>query len=296
MDAQRPSLILNPAAGPLWRRRKARRLIAHIRSLYPSLSVHMTERGGDAERLAASLSSGPSDLIMAAGGDGTFNEVINGMKGSSTPLGILPMGTGNSLVRELGLPVNPFHAASAIRQGDPRPVYLGRIGNRLFALMLGAGFDAWVIGRVSPSNKRWGMLSYVIAGLAGLFTYGYPLISFRVDGKEHLGTSGIIAKGRCYGGPFAVVPEARLDRPELVLCLFTGRGPMTYLRYALGIMGGLHARMKDIRFYKGTEIVIDSSVPLHADGEPVGRGPIRVTIHSAALNMVYPPSRPSGSP
>ena len=244
MDAQKPALILNPVAGPVWRRRKARRLIEHLKMLYPDLTVHVTVRAGDAERLARTLSSGSHDLILAAGGDGTYHEVINGMRDSSIPLGILPMGTGNSLVRELGLPTHPLRAASAIRNGVVRPVYLGLIdpastaSERLFILMVGAGFDAEVIRRVGPSQKRLGILAYAVAGIVELFRYGYPMITFRVDGKEFKGTSGIIAKARCYGGPFAIVPQVRLDRPELILCLLKGRGPFTYLKYTLGVIAG----------------------------------------------------------
>ncbi|MBI3995390.1 MAG: hypothetical protein HY349_05380, partial [Nitrospirae bacterium] len=210
MDAQRPALILNPVAGPVWRRRKARRLIEHLKTLYPGLVVHETNRAGDGERLARSLSSGSHDLILAAGGDGTYHEVINGMRDSSVPLGILPMGTGNSLVRELGLPTHPLRAATAIRNGVVRPVYLGQIGpastasERLFILMVGAGFDAEIVRRVPPSQKRLGMPAYMAAGIVALFRYNYSPITFRVDGKEVMGTSGIIAKARCYGGPFAI--------------------------------------------------------------------------------------------
>jgi len=290
MDAQRPALILNPVAGPVWRRRKARRLIEHLKTLYPDLVVHETNRAGDGERLARTLSSGSHDLILAAGGDGTYHEVINGMRDSSVPLGILPMGTGNSLVRELGLPTHPLRAATAIRNGAARPIYLGQCNQRLFILMVGAGFDADIVRRVPPGKKRLGMLAYMMAGIAELFRYGYPEITFRVDGKVFKGTSGIIAKARCYGGPFAIVPQVRLDRPELILCLFKGRGPITYLKYTLGVIAGLHTRMADVEFHGGTTIEVESPAPLQADGEAIGIGPARLTIAPKPLNLVYPSS------
>jgi diacylglycerol kinase family enzyme len=269
------------------------------------------------------LSSGSHDLILAAGGDGTYHEVINGMRGSSVPLGILPMGTGNSLIRELGLPTNPVRAATAIRGGGVRPIYLGQIdpaskasergrtsassveplhpaspeegatqaptiAHRLFILMVGAGFDASIVRSVPPGKKRLGMLAYMVAGIIQLFRYDYSTIIFRVDGREVKGTSGIIAKARCYGGPFAIVPHVRLDHPELVLCLFKGRGPITYMKYTLGVITGLHSRMKDVEFHPGTTIEIESSVPLQADGEAIGVAPARVTIVPETLNVVYP--------
>ncbi|MBI3811910.1 MAG: diacylglycerol kinase family lipid kinase [Nitrospirae bacterium] len=288
MDARKPALILNPVAGPVWRRWKARRLIEHLKTLYPDLVIHPTVRAGDGERLARTLSSGPLDLILVAGGDGTYHEVINGMRDSSIPLGILPMGTGNSLVRELGLPANPFRAATAIRNGVVRPVYLGQCDQRLFILMVGAGFDAEVVRSVPPGKKKWGMPAYMLAGIEQLFRYGYPTLTFRVDGKELKGTSGIIAKARCYGGPFAIVPQVRLDRPELILCLFKGRGPMTYMKYMLGVITGLHTRMSDVEFHGGTTIEVESPAPLQADGEAIGIGPARLTILPKPMNLVYP--------
>ncbi|MBI3610820.1 MAG: diacylglycerol kinase family lipid kinase [Nitrospirae bacterium] len=288
MNAKRPALILNPVAGPFWRRRKAQRLIEHLQTLYPDLTVHRTGRAGDAERLARQLASGPHDLILAAGGDGTYHEVINGMRDSSVPLGILPMGTGNSLVRELELPTDPLHAATAIRGGVVRPIYLGQCDHRLFILMVGAGFDADIVRSVPPAKKGMGMLAYMLAGIIALFRYSYPTMTFRVDGREMKGTSGIVAKARCYGGPFAIVPHVRLDRPELILCLFKGRGPLTYLKYTLGVIAGLHTRMADVEFHSGTTIDVESPVPLQADGEAIGIGPARLTIVPMTLNLVYP--------
>jgi len=200
------------------------------------------------------------------------------------------MGTGNSLVRELGLPTNPFRAADRIREGLPRPVYLGVCHQRLFIMMVGAGFDASIVHCVPPGRKRFGMLAYMFAGMVQLFRYDYSTITFRVDGREIKGTSGIVAKSRCYGGPFAIVPGIELERPELVLCLFKGKGPFTYIRYTLGVITGRHARMKDVEFHAGTTIEVDSPVPLQADGEAVGIGPIRLTLFSKPFQLVFPPS------
>jgi diacylglycerol kinase (ATP) len=288
MDAKRPVLILNPVAGPIWRRNRARRLIRHLMRLYPGLVVHQTGRAGDGERLAGTLSVGAHDLILAAGGDGTYHEIINGMRHTSIPLAVLPMGTGNSLVRELGLPTNPFRAADRIRGGSARSVYLGECNERLFIMMVGAGFDASIVRIVPPGRKKLGMLAYMAAGIIQLFRYDYPAITFRVDGHEVKGTSGIIAKARCYGGPFAIVPNVRLDRPELTLCLFKGRGPLTYMRYTIGVITGLHTRMRDVELHTGTSIAIDSPVPLQADGEYIGIGPTRLALFPKTLNLVFP--------
>ncbi|HET6465303.1 MAG TPA: hypothetical protein VFH55_06820, partial [Nitrospiria bacterium] len=216
-------------------------------------------------------------------------------------------------------PTNPVRAATAIRDGGVRPIYLGQIDpaskasesrggvgshashgmeegatraptidHRLFILMVGAGFDASIVRNVPPGKKRLGMLAYMVAGIIQLFRYDYSTVTFRVDGREVKGTSGIIAKARCYGGPFAIVPHVRLEDPELVLCLFKGRGPITYMKYTLGVITGLHSRMKDVEFHSGRKIEIESTVPLQADGESIGCGPARLTIVPQTLNLVYP--------
>ena len=371
MEAHHPKLIINPVAGPVWRRRKTARMIAHLKRLYPNLTVHPTTRPGDAGRIAAELSLLSPDLILTAGGDGTYHEVINGLSNFSIPLAFVPMGSGNSLVRELGFSTNPFRALNAIRHGVARPVYLGQlnthgqacgaygetlrgkkqhspppeggalwlgppvgiypastasergrlhpaiekgtklsrthnlevygeqalregatqapmVNHRLFILMVGAGFDAHVVRHVLPRKKRIGILSYIPEGIISLFRYKYPEITFRIEDCKLTGTTGIIAKSRSYGGPFSLAPGAGLNRPELVLCLFKGRGAFCYLRYSLGVMIGMHHRMKGVEFHHATRIDIETPVPLQADGESAGMGPVQVSIAPQTLNIVHP--------
>ena len=371
MEAKRPALIINPVAGPIWRRKKTSRLIAHLGRLYPNLTVHRTAQPGDARRIASELSSLPSDLILTAGGDGTYHEVINGLSNFSIPLAFVPMGSGNNLVRELGFPTNPFRAATLIRKGVARPIYLGQLDthgqargaywetlrekkqhspppeggalwpgppvgidpastanergrlhpaiekgtklsrthnfevygeqalregatqapmmdHRLFALMVGSGFDAYVVKRVPPRKKWMGIWSYVPEGLLSLFRYDYEEIIFRIDGRKLKGTAGIITKSRYYGGPFILAPTASLNRSELILCLFKGRGPLCYFRYSLGLITGMIHRMKDVEFHHATRIDIETPVPLQADGEYAGIGPVKVSIGPKTLSVVHP--------
>ncbi|HEY5649448.1 MAG TPA: diacylglycerol kinase family protein [Nitrospiria bacterium] len=295
MNALQPSLIINPRSGPVWRRQKAGRLIRHLKRLFPSLAVNKTGGPGDGQRLARELSGKNVDLILAAGGDGTYHEVINGMAGSSVPLGILPMGTGNSLVRDLGLSPNPFKAAEQLRGGRVKPVYLGKMDGRFFGLMVSAGFDADIIQKVSPRAKHFGMAAYVLRGLFHLFTYGYPDIPFQIDGREVRGTCGVIAKARSYGGPFSFAPDADLEKPEFVLAVLKGKGAWSYLKYSLGIMAGFHNRIKGLEYHRGKEIIIPVPVPLQVDGEGAGINTLRATIAPQPLSMVFPSSEPPGS-
>lgn len=289
MNTRHPALIINPKAGPSWRRLKARSLTRYLKERFPGLSVHPTRGPGDGRALAKKLSDEKADLIIAAGGDGTYNEVINGMAGTSIPLGILPMGTGNSLVRELGFSVNPFRAVDQLRGGTKKEVFLGKMDERYFSLMVSAGFDASVIQAVSPRAKRLGMAAYALRGILHLFQYDFPEIPFLIDGREVRGTCGVISKAHSYGGPFSFAPGARLDRPEFILVVLKGRGPWTYLKYSLGVITGLHRKMAGVEFHSGKTVEIPIPVPLQVDGEGAGTGKLHVEIDPRPFSMVYPP-------
>lgn len=290
MDSRRPFLILNPVSGPVWRRRRQPRLIDHLARLYPGLEVARTTGPGHATALARAAVGAGCDLVLAAGGDGTCNEVINGLLPSDVALAVLPTGTGNSLARELELGIDPLRAAARLRRGAPRPVYLARCNGRLFALMAGAGFDAHVIAAVTPRRKRLGVTAYLIAGFAALARYPYPPMRFRIDGRDCAGFSGVVCKARCYGGPFSIAPQAGLERPRLVLCLLRGRGAARFLVYGAAALVGMHTRLPDVEFHEGERIELLDGVPLQIDGEPFGVGPAVLTVAADRLNLVYPGS------
>lgn len=288
MEYKKPILILNPVAGPVWRRPKSGSLIRHLQDLFPGLAVERTRGPGDGVRLARAAASRGCDLVLAAGGDGTYNEVINGLLPTEVPIATLPMGTGNSLARELGLPINPFRAAEALRNGEIRFVYLGSMNGRIFILMAGMGFDAHVIRSVTSRQKNAGILAYVLAGIAALIRYPYGTIHLSADGAKYETTSAIVAKARCYGGPFAIAPGADLERPDFELCLFDGKGPLSFLGYTLGVILGRHTKMRGIRVVTCRRIELFDPAPLQADGEAVGTGPALIEIYSHRLQMIFP--------
>jgi len=300
--AESPYLIINPKAGSQLKRRRIPHLIKFLKAVYPSLQVRETQKPGDGSQLGQEAVRSGSDLIICAGGDGTYHEVINGIAGSPVSLAVLPMGTGNSLVRELGLSTNPFKVSKALQTGRPHRIYLGQLeppatpdskqaARRYFVLMAGAGFDAYVVWQVGTGAKKiFGKLAYLIAGITSLFTYPYPPITFEIGEKRLTGTTGIMAKARTYAGPFTIAPAADLEKPTLVLCLFKGRGPLAYIKYALAVMMGMHTRLKDVEMHIAEEVTVTSSnpVPVQADGEPLGRLPVRISIAKEGLLLLYP--------
>jgi diacylglycerol kinase (ATP) len=239
------------------------------------------------------------DLIVAAGGDGTVNEVANGIFAASRPLAVLPLGTGNVLANEIGLPRDPRRLARVIADETPRPIWPGRAGDRLFLAMTGVGFDAEVLGALAPClQRRIGKLSYIWAILLCLCRYRRGEFVVGTEGGAYCAASAIVTTGRFYAGRFVIAPDARLDVPLLHIVLFRRAGRLAVLRY-LGAMllGRLH-RLADVSIITarrasvaaGKTAAAGSSV-VEIDGEIRGRLPLAIEIAARPLLLVQPGRR-----
>jgi len=288
-----PVLILNPSAGSQRKKRRLPRIIQQLRVAYPNLNIVFTRKMDDGIRLAQQAVQSNCSFIICAGGDGTINEVINGIAGTGTDLAILPTGTGNALAHEIGLSTNPLKALKQVSTLEQTAVPLGLVNGRYFLLLTGIGFDAFVIGRVWPRlKKRIGVLAYLVAGFLSLFKYQYPIIRFEIQGRVVIGTSGFVAKARCELGPFAIASLASVQEPWLHLFIFKGRGPIAYLRYTLAVLLGRHTRLPDVEYQKVKEVVASSDAPVcvHADGEPITQArTYHIRIVSEKINLLIPP-------
>jgi diacylglycerol kinase (ATP) len=285
-------IILNPAAG---RRRSAER---HLRRFIAALErrgcrVVLRRAGsrlGDAERLAREAKA-DFDAIVAAGGDGTLNAVVNGLTGSPTPIGVLPLGTTNVLAREIGLPRRPESLAGIIVSAPARPIWAGSIAGRAFLVMASTGFDSEIVASVNDTLKRRiGRFAFAWAFLVQLCRYLPCELSVRADGVEHRAAALIASKGRYYAGPFVVAPEAKLSEPTLELVLFRQTGRLAILRYALGLFLGVLPRLRDVTIVRAREVVVigDRSLPAQGDGDIIGYLPVTIGIGPDPLFLISP--------
>lgn len=303
-------LIVNPAAGSRLKRKKLGRIIEHLRRAASSLEIIYTTAVRDATRLIKEKRTEGWTLFLCAGGDGTINEVINGMIDEddpasdqipSPPLGILPTGTGNGLAREIGLPLDPWKAYRALLTGTAEPIFLGRVtrqenpsgakAHRYFVLLAGAGFDGYVSGWV---ERRSGLLRkipklwvYFILGFIGLFTYRYPTLRFTADGASYTGSTGVVARARLIAGPFIFSPLSDLRSRSLILCLVKPTGPLGYF----GMLPPLLLRRKpgkEVQYVEGRVIEAAGEGIIHADGETIGPLPARFTLSEKPIYLVYP--------
>src|SRR5216684_5788808 len=180
---RRALIILNPAAGRL--RSSGRRLGRVVAALERRGCAVVLRRGGpesgDAERLAREAEA-EFDIIVAAGGDGTLNAVVNGMATAPRPVALLPFGTANVLAHEIGLPRDPERLAELIASAPACPVWPGRVGDRLFLTMASSGFDAEIVAAVNPWLKRHGgRLAFAWAIVVCLWRYRACELCVRVD-------------------------------------------------------------------------------------------------------------------
>jgi diacylglycerol kinase (ATP) len=289
---RRVLIIVNPAAG---RSRSARRLLERVVAALESrgCSVALCHSGpavGDAERLAREAEA-DFEIIVAAGGDGTISAVANGMAARPRPLAILPLGTANVLAREIGLPRRPELLAELIAAGPVRPIWPGRVGDRLFLTVASSGFDAEVVAAVNPRLKRSaGRLAFAWAICVCLWRYRAAELVARVDGADHRAAAVIAAKGRIYAGSYVIAPRADLAEPMLEVLLFRCSGRLAVLRYFGALLLGRIARRGDITVLRTQGVLVSASdsVPVQADGEIVARLPVSIGIADRPLCLVRP--------
>jgi diacylglycerol kinase (ATP) len=289
---RRVLIIVNPAAGGsrFTLRRLGRVVAALERRGCTAVLRHASARAGDVERLAREAEP-EFEAIVAAGGDGTVNAVVNGLAGMPRPLALLRLGTANLLAREIGLPRQAERLAELIATAPARPVWPGRVNGRLFMTMASTGFDAEIVAGVDPRLKRYaGRLAFIWAMLARLWLYRPCELLVEADGVEHRAAGLIAAKGRFYAGPYIVAPRANPADPVLELVLFRRAGRIAILGYAWALLRGRLSRSKHVTLLRAPSAVVSGSrsLPVQADGEIVGHLPATIGIAEQPLFLIRP--------
>ncbi|WP_119462162.1 diacylglycerol/lipid kinase family protein [Rhodospirillaceae bacterium SYSU D60014] len=296
-ERHRLLVIFNPKAG--WRRRRRlQAVLDRLRRQGCRITVRETTAPGDAESLArmADGAGGSYDVIVAAGGDGTINEVVNGLATAAgdvppPPLAILPLGTANVLAAEIGLDPKPSAVADGIAAGPALPVAVGRANGRYFTMMAGVGFDAHVVAGVSLRLKRLiGKGAYLVETLRQLRRFPFHRYAVTIDDIHFDAASVIVAKCHFYGGRFICAPLARLDAPDFQVCLFLKSGRWNAIRYAVALaLGRLH-RLPDYRIIQGKRIIITGPEgdPVQGDGDIIARLPVAIELSPRHLTLVMP--------
>jgi diacylglycerol kinase (ATP) len=288
-------LICNPAAKGMSKTKieRARRLLEQKDY---RVELLLTKQRGEAEQLAKDATKRAPLVIIAAGGDGTFNEVANGIAGSEIPMAILPLGTTNVLAKELGIPDSVEGALEVALKKTPKTISLGRIAiicdsspvSRYFILMAGIGFDGETVFGINETFKKIsGKGAYLYSGVNTLLRFAPDELAVTVDGKTYTAFSVIVGNASKYGGNFRVTPDARLIDPILDVCLFKGEKRIDTLRYILGIVTGSHLKFDDVEYLKARQIAIKGRAHIQLDGDYFGMTPAEISIVPSALRLIF---------
>lgn len=295
--------IINPAAGKGKGRRVAEVLKQEIVRRSLDADVCFTEKQGDAYSLAARASA---PVVVAVGGDGTVNEVVNGIAGTDKTLAVVPSGSGNDLVKSIGVPAEIFGALDVLDEGHRAFIdvavvrcsashAIGTPGNsedRYFVNGVGIGFDAAVAERTTSIKYLGGFALYLMAVLQTLGKYSAPRFHVQLDGEVIEGKQLLIAigNGRCAGGGFYLTPQAKIHDGLLDVCLIDDMSVPSILRLMPRVMKGKHDGMLGVRITRSERIAVEAAEPfyVHADGEIVGRGvnKVDVEIRKSALEVI----------
>jgi diacylglycerol kinase (ATP) len=252
----------------------------------------MAKAPGEARELACHM-AGDVDRLVIAGGDGTVNDVLNGVYDpSKVPILHLATGTANMLARDLGLPCRPEALADVLDYGAVRNVDMGLVGTRRFLLLASVGFDATVAQEVQKTRgATLGYQGYAMPMLRGLVRWCPTELLIRVDGKEAVhGTNVMVLKAKHYGGFFVFADEAELDSGHFDVFVFQGRTVPALFRYGLAAFVGKASKLRDVTHIMGTSVIIESTAPVavEVDGDYFGTTPIKVELQPLLVPLVVP--------
>lgn len=262
--------------------------------------VHLepTTCAGDGIRIARAAAEQGYDVVVAAGGDGTVNEVVNGLAGTDTAMAALPVGTVNVWVRELGMPLNPRAAAESILLAQRQRVDLGRAGDRYFLLMAGIGFDAAVTAEVrSEEKRRLGVFAYAWRALSIALRFQGTRAHITIDGKLRRVRVLMVVLGnsQLYGGFVKLTARASINDGLIDMCIIKGT---TLLRSApgriLSILTRRHNRDPEVEYHRARIVHVESQValPVQVDGDHIGHTPMTFEAVPNALYVLLPANLP----
>lgn len=288
-------VILNPRAGSV---RERAAIVKRIRHL-PDVEIRQTARKGDATRFARAALRQGCDMIVAAGGDGTLNEVVNGIGGnrSRARLGLIPLGTGNDFARTLGIPTDLDEAIAVLASGHTRAIDLVRVTSdrvRYFVNVSAGGFSGLVNEKLTPKMKRtWGPLAYLRSAVAALPQLRAYRTKVSLGKRKQLSLSlynVVIANGRYVAGGRLIAPKASITDGLLDIILIQERSAAELALLAAQVALGKHLSSDAIVFRRATKVTVNSKPGMwfNVDGELVGNLPATFEVLRRALRFVVP--------
>lgn len=285
-------VIFNPRA----RSQKGGRVLRFLMSNANRFALYATNHAGEARDLAARFAAAGEPVVIAAGGDGTLNEVVRGLAGSRTLLGVLPAGTMNVFAREMGIPFDSLEKAfQVIERGFVREVDLFSANGSPFVQMAGIGFDAMVIEETTwESKKMLGPLAYLLAAVKVLGERPPKIEVICADGRREEGVAVLAGNGSLYGGQFKVFRNAVNDDSKLDVVVYKEAGYRLVLDSLRGLAFGGIDLVESTSCFQADEFIVtaDREVPVEVDGELIGRSSEVRFVETADRLRVIAPEEP----
>jgi YegS/Rv2252/BmrU family lipid kinase len=255
-----------------------------------------TERSGHATELARRAASDGFDAVVACGGDGTVNEVANGLAGTVTPLAVVRAGTANVWAKEIGVPKDAAKALQLLSDGEVRSLDLGRAGERYFVCMAGAGFDAAIVKEIEASGakRRFGAAAYVSTGIRLASRHQSVSAQLLLDGASVSSDVFWLLAGntRNYGGVLNLAHMARADDGRLEALLLKKGGLLRLARLLPLALLKRHHRSSMVTHRTVESLEISTvGLPVQVDGEYAGETPVRFGVAPRALRVIVPRGR-----
>ena len=284
--------IINPSAG---KHKNLKMLEKDIKKLFPKSEIIYTKYAGHAKELALEAAQKNYTAVIAVGGDGTINEITQGLVNSNTALGIIPCGSGNGFARLIKMPLkDSLKCLEIIKQGRTKKIDVGQANNEYFLNVAGLGFDATVAQKFAKSKRR-GKLPYFKIGLTEYFSYKPAKCKLTFDDGTKTQISPLclaFANGTQYGCNFAIAPKAKLDDGLLDMIFIK---PANIFKMILGLPNFFTDGLSPIKLTntkKIKEVLISVKGPFayHIDGEPRESkdGNLKIAVHHKILTIILP--------
>lgn len=323
-------LIYNPSGGQVVLRHELDNVAAFLNRHGWSVTLRETSRPLEATELARHAVNRGARVVIAAGGDGTVNEVANGLVNTDAALGVLPVGTTNSWALQMGIPaLNPMlpgtqmvkmiaaleeriarplpasyyrkvllDAARVLVEGRTVAVDMGELSGRHFLMWAGIGFDAAVAKSIPLRDKRaLGSWAYVLPAIGAAYQYSGTDVWLNLDGKVvKVSTPLIVVSNiQLYGGMVEIGTKACVNDAKLDVCIFKGDGFFTFVQHAMKVLTHRHLKDPKVEYYQCREIVVESapSLPVHVDGEPFTKTPVAIHTVPSSLKAIVPKTAPA---
>ncbi len=302
--------IVNPQAGFGEFQKQVTRAADHLRKQGCEVERSETKQAGDGVHLAQQAVERGFDVAVAVGGDGTVNEVCNGLVDSDTALGVLPAGTANVYAADVGIPIwwplNPdavIKGAEIILTGQRRQIDLGRVQladgrSRYFLMWCGIGLDAAITQAKQPNPVRsLSYASWIVAGVLITFDFLGTRATLVTDSgafKERI-LMAVVSNGQLYGRIWRMAPQAKMDDGLLDVAIMAGHGWPSAIKHMVGLTLKQHIKDPDFHLDRTRHLSVSArdELPVHVDAETIGTTPVEIDIAPQALKIVVPQNAPS---